>query len=73
MCYLNWCAQPLSQCLPLPTSKMGDTYVYFIRSMGPTVMDGGQVVGVVIGPKTTTKSTKVGGHVLRLAYWSVGP
>ena len=33
MCQLNECAQPPCECLPLQTSEMGDTRVYFIRSV----------------------------------------
>ena len=36
MCQLNECTQPPCQCLPLQTSEMGDTHVYFIRSVVPT-------------------------------------
>ena len=36
MCQSIECAQPPCQCLPLQTSEMGDTHVYFIRSMAPT-------------------------------------
>ena len=36
MCQLNECAQPPCQCLPLQTSEMGETHVYFIRSMAST-------------------------------------
>ena len=37
MCQLNKCAQPPCQCLPLQTSEMGDTHVYFIRTTAPTL------------------------------------
>ena len=35
-CQLNECAQPPCQCLPVQTTEIGDTHVYFIRSMAPT-------------------------------------
>ena len=35
-CQLNECTQHPCQCLPLQTNEMGDTHVYFIKSMAPT-------------------------------------
>jgi len=35
MCQLNECAQSSGQCLTLQTSEMGDSHVYFIRSIAP--------------------------------------
>jgi len=37
MCHLNERAQPSCQCLPLQISEMGDTHVYFIRPLAPTL------------------------------------
>ena len=56
---LSECAQPPYQCLPLHTSEVRETYVYFIRSMAKTHRcepNELQTLGVKIRYTTNTRS-----------------
>ena len=69
MCQLNECAQLPCQCLPLQTSEIGDTHVYFIRFMAPTLRSEPRELQNLHKNSTAGLSQKKG----RLFWYSIVP